>query len=62
LFPEYFKIITIVPVQPIVSTKPHKAAMILVDTSYRIIGKSLVNAEVPDGERLTTGLFEYQAA
>jgi hypothetical protein len=45
---EYFKSISIIPVQPIVSAKPHKAVVILANTDNRIVGQALFYTEAPD--------------
>jgi hypothetical protein len=44
--PENFKVIAIIPVQPVVSTEPHKPLPVLVYTGNRVVGNALFNTQV----------------
>ena len=43
LIPEDFEIITIIPVESIISTEPHEAIVVLENTSHGIIRKAFVD-------------------
>ncbi len=40
------ELIPVVAAEPVISAEPHKPIMILVDTTYRVIGQALVDAQV----------------
>ena len=58
---EYFKRVSIVPVQPVVGTEPHEAVIILVNTGDCVIGKALFNAQVMNSNAIKgAGTVAYE--
>jgi hypothetical protein len=45
--PENAERVSIVPVKPVIGPEPHKAVVILVDTGHGIVGKALIDTQIP---------------
>ena len=50
-----FKVVPIIPVQPVLGAKPHKPLGILEHTNYGGLGKALLGGDAIKSEMLTSG-------